>query len=55
MTEVKTEANLLNTKKYPAIADNTINFVVPYYTEQEYLLTQEKMATVFFFPRIRNL
>ncbi|MFY9463051.1 MAG: hypothetical protein WAP52_02615, partial [Candidatus Sungiibacteriota bacterium] len=29
MTEVKAEGNILNTKKYPEIKDNTLNFVLP--------------------------
>ncbi|MBI4546651.1 MAG: hypothetical protein HY707_01620, partial [Ignavibacteriae bacterium] len=29
MTEVKAEGNILNPKKYPEIADNTLNFILP--------------------------
>jgi hypothetical protein len=29
MTEVKTEGNILNSKKYPEIKDDTLNFVLP--------------------------
>ncbi len=29
MTEVKAEGNLLNTKKYPEIKENTISLIVP--------------------------
>jgi mRNA-degrading endonuclease RelE of RelBE toxin-antitoxin system len=29
MTEVKAEGNILNSKKYPQILDNTLNFVLP--------------------------
>lgn len=35
MTEVKKEGNLLNAKLYPEIVDNTINFVLPCYTDIE--------------------
>jgi hypothetical protein len=33
MTEVKTEANILNSRKYPAIADNTLNLILPGHDE----------------------
>lgn len=35
LTEVKPEGNILNSKKYPDIPDDTINLVVPYHTEEE--------------------
>ena len=35
MTEVKKEGNLLNAKLFPEILDNTINLVLPCYTEVE--------------------
>jgi len=33
MTEVKAEGNILNSKKYPEILDNSLNFVIPYKLE----------------------
>lgn len=47
MTEVKAEGNLLNDKKYPDIADNTLNFVLPYHTETDKANALEKMKAVF--------
>lgn len=35
MTEVKAEGNILNPKKYPAIKDDTLNFVLPCHSEKE--------------------
>jgi len=35
MTEVKKEGNVFNSKIYPAIRDNTLNFVVPNYPADE--------------------
>ena len=35
MTEVKAEGNILNLKKYPEIKDNTLNFVLPCYNNEE--------------------
>jgi len=34
-------------KKYPEIADNTINFVVPYHTEQDKEIAMKRMSAVF--------
>ncbi|MDR1924112.1 MAG: hypothetical protein LBQ66_07030 [Planctomycetaceae bacterium] len=39
MTEVKAEGNILNTRKYPAIKDNTINLVIPCHSSDEEKLT----------------
>ena len=47
MTEVKAEGNILNPKKYPEIADNTISFVVPYHTEQDKEIAIKRMSVVF--------
>lgn len=47
MTEVKAEGNILNTKKYPGILNNTLNFILPCDdsgTENEIF---EKMDIVF--------
>jgi hypothetical protein len=35
MTEVKKEGNLLNDKLFPAILDNTINFLLPCHDDAE--------------------
>lgn len=43
MTEVKAEGNILNSKQYPQIADDTINFVSPYHSEDEKMKILEKM------------
>jgi len=47
MTEVKAEGNILNPKKYPEIADNTISFVIPYYTDQDKEIAIKRMSVVF--------
>lgn len=35
MTEVKAEGNILNSKKYPEIIDNSLNFILPCHNEDE--------------------
>ncbi|MEW6095452.1 MAG: hypothetical protein AB1567_02845 [bacterium] len=35
MTEVKSEGNILNSKKYPEIKDNTLNFVLSCHNDEE--------------------
>jgi hypothetical protein len=35
LTEVKPEGNILHTKMYPDIGNDTLNLVVPYHTEEE--------------------
>lgn len=47
MTEVKAEGNILNTKKYPEISDDTLNFIIPYHTEDDKHLTMKRMLSVF--------
>lgn len=44
MTEVKAEGNILNTAKYPAILDDTLNLVVPCHSNEEERLAVEKMS-----------
>lgn len=47
MTEVKAEGNILNSKKYPEILDNTLNLILPCddsISENEFL---RKMSTTF--------
>ena len=46
MTEVKAEGNILNSRKYPDIKDNTINLIVPYHTEQDKELAVERLSSV---------
>ena len=47
MTEVKAEGNILNTKKYPEICDNTLNFILPSHNENEDHLNIDKMNVAF--------
>ena len=47
MTEVKAEGNILNTEKYPDIADNTINFVIPYNNKKDEERATKRMIKVF--------
>lgn len=47
MTEAKAEGNILNSKKYPEISDNTLNFILPSHNEDEAQLTIDKMNVVF--------
>jgi hypothetical protein len=46
MTEVRAEGNILNTKKYPNIKDNTINLIVPCHDKQDEELTIKRFSTV---------
>ncbi len=47
MTEVKAEGNILNTKKYPEIFDDTLNLILPSHSEDEDRLNLDKMNVVF--------
>ena len=47
MTEVLAEGNLLNSTKYPRIKDNTLNFLVPCYNNQDELLHRKRMQKAF--------
>ncbi len=47
MTEVKAEGNILNTKKYPEILDDTINFILPLHELSKEKTYIEKMKLVF--------
>lgn len=47
MTEVKSEGNILDSYRYPLILDNSLNFVLPYATEQEKTAIMKKMVAVF--------
>lgn len=44
--EVKPEGNILNSKQYPEIADDTLNFVVPFHSSDEKEGILRKMGTV---------
>jgi hypothetical protein len=46
LTEVKPEGNILNSKQYPEIRDDTLNFIVPYHNEEERADVLEKMNKV---------
>ena len=47
MTEVKAEGNILNSKKYPEIGDDTLNFILPSHNEDEDRLNLDKMNVIF--------
>lgn len=47
MTEVKAEGNILNTKKYPEIKDDTLSFVLPCHSEEQERESRKKLAMVF--------
>lgn len=46
LTEVKPEGNILNSKQYPEIEDDTLNFVIPFHsaTERDEILQKMEMA-----------
>src|SRR6266496_1004994 len=46
LTEVKPEGNILNTKMYPQISNDSINLIVPYHTEEEKTDVISKMQLV---------
>lgn len=47
MTEVKAEGNILNSKKYPEIKDDTLNFVLPCHKENDEKKILKKAGLVF--------
>ncbi len=47
MTEVKAEGNILNSKKYPEIRDNTLNLILPCDDDKEWKNTLKKAKLVF--------
>lgn len=47
MTEVKSEGNVLNTNKYPAIRDDTLNFVLPCHDDKQEKDILSKLRLVF--------
>lgn len=54
MTEVKAEGNILNSKKYPMIKDNTLNFILPCYNEQQEKDIFKKLKIVFLKKELRD-
>lgn len=46
MTEVKPEGNILNSRLYPEIANDTLSFIVPYHSEEEKQGIFQKMEMV---------
>lgn len=47
MTEVKVEGNILNSKKYPEVKDNTLNLVLPCHNDEEENNILKKSEIVF--------
>lgn len=47
MTEVKAEGNILNSKKYPEIKDDTLNFLPPCHDDEQEQNTRKKLDEVF--------
>ena len=47
LTEVKPQGNILNSKMYPEILDDTINLVVPYHTDEEKADVIAEVSLVF--------
>lgn len=54
MTEVKAEGNILNSKKYPEIKNNTLNFILPCYNEQQEKDIFKKLEDVFLKKELRD-
>ncbi len=46
LTEVKPEGNILNSKQYPEVLDDSVNFVIPYHNEEEKEDILQKMELV---------
>lgn len=55
MTEVKPEGNILNPRRYPEITDDSLNFVIPYHSEDEKQGILQKMETVMGKNGMSNL
>lgn len=47
MTEVKAEGNILNTKKYPEIVDDTLNFILSCHSDEEEKIIFERVKFIF--------
>jgi hypothetical protein len=55
MTEVKPQGNILNASLYPEIKDDTLNFLAPYYSEEQKAKVTSNMETVFGAKRMQGL
>lgn len=55
MTEVKAEGNILNSKKYPEIRDNTLNFALPCHNDEEEKMIRYKAGLVFANKELNGL
>lgn len=44
MTEVKAEGNILNSRMYPEILDDTLNFITPCHSEEDEKLAIQRMS-----------
>jgi hypothetical protein len=47
MTEVKAEGNILNSKKYPEIKDNTISLIAPRHNKKDEELALKRFASIY--------
>jgi hypothetical protein len=47
MTEIKAEGNILNTKQYPQIADNSISLIIPRHSDTDEEIAMQRFNTVF--------
>lgn len=54
MTEVKSEGNILNSKKYPEITDDTLNFILPCHNNKQEQDTRAKLRSVFSKTELRD-
>ena len=54
MTEVKAEGNILNSKKYPEIKDDTLNFVLPCHDKGQECKLIKKLEKVFLPAELHN-
>jgi hypothetical protein len=55
MTEVRAEGNILNSKKYPEISDNTVNLIIPCHDEQNEKLIMKHFSTVCDISQFKRL
>jgi len=54
MTEVKAEGNILDSRKYPEIKDDTLSFVLPCHNEEQEQNTFKKLGMVFSRRELRE-
>jgi hypothetical protein len=47
MTEIKAEGNILNTKQYPQITDNSISLIIPRHSDTDETIAIKRFNTVF--------